>query len=114
MKSYEYVAVTEREDDSLRVNYVNDIDQFTWRYGDYHWAQLVAPKDKLNALNEACKSSVFDSHEQTFLAYELENFDLKESEKKKFFRIRKTKEEKVAEVIAAIPRIRNSVFDVRD
>lgn len=113
-KNFEYVAVTDLEDESLKINFSNNIDLFIRRYGpEYHWVKLSSPKNKLDAILEAKDADVFDSVEKAFLLYEYENHDLKDNLKKRFYRVVKTKAEKVKEIIDQIPNIRNSVFDVR-
>ena len=113
MKKYEYLAVTDNEDDSLKLTFSNDFAKLEYCYGDYHWVKLSRPMSKLEAINEAKTSSSFDEHEKRFLEYESTNFDVTKTQKQKFFRVRKTKKEKAAEIVALIPTIRNSVFDVR-
>ncbi len=112
MKNYEYVAVTENDDDSLRVNFFNDANQFLRKYGEYHLVKLDYPKGKRDCLLEASKSNQFDDNEKSFLEYEYHHYDLERKNKQKFFRIRKTKKEKVEEILAGIHAIPNSVFDV--
>lgn len=111
-KRYEYIAVTEREDDSLRANFFNDVKHFESRYGRYNWLKLNQPKDKISALLEASKSESFSEHEREFLTYESLNFGTPDKDKKRFYRVWKTKQEKVNEVLSNVYRLPNSVFDV--